>query len=106
MDRPRETAPGSCQMTWTPRSRRARNRAPARRGRAESCHGRSRRAAFPVVNATKTRRDGAPHDAEAETLGHLLYAHAATSHASEQDWELLVRAIADGDQLALHALFE
>jgi RNA polymerase sigma-70 factor, ECF subfamily len=39
------------------------------------------------------------------TLGDVLYARS-TPTALEQDWAALVQAIAAGDQLALHALYE
>jgi RNA polymerase sigma-70 factor, ECF subfamily len=39
------------------------------------------------------------------TLGDVLYAKS-TSPVPEQDWAALVRSIAAGDQLALHALYE
>jgi RNA polymerase sigma-70 factor, ECF subfamily len=39
------------------------------------------------------------------TLGDVLYARSEGS-ASEYDWAILVEAIAAGDQLALHALYE
>ena len=39
------------------------------------------------------------------TLGTILYA-CAKDPPSEQDWASLVQAIASGDQLALHALYE
>jgi RNA polymerase sigma-70 factor (ECF subfamily) len=39
------------------------------------------------------------------TLGDVLYAKSAPP-VSEQDWAKLVQAIAGGDQLALHALYE
>jgi RNA polymerase sigma-70 factor (ECF subfamily) len=39
-------------------------------------------------------------------LGDLLYARQSTTRASEQEWVDLVRAIADADQAALHALYE
>jgi RNA polymerase sigma-70 factor, ECF subfamily len=39
------------------------------------------------------------------TLGDVLYAKS-TAAAPEQDWAKLVQAIAAGDQLALHALYE
>ena len=44
-------------------------------------------------------------DEPASTLGGVLYA-TITSPPSEQEWAALVRAIAGGDQLALHALYE
>jgi RNA polymerase sigma-70 factor (ECF subfamily) len=40
------------------------------------------------------------------TLGDLLYADHSKSAVPEADWVRLVRAIAAGDQLALHALYE
>jgi RNA polymerase sigma-70 factor (ECF subfamily) len=36
----------------------------------------------------------------------VLYAGKATPHVSEVEWVALVRSIAGGDQLALHALYE
>jgi len=39
------------------------------------------------------------------TLGDVLYAKSKAP-VTEQDWVLLVRSIAAGDQLALHALYE
>jgi RNA polymerase sigma-70 factor (ECF subfamily) len=39
------------------------------------------------------------------TLGDVLYAKSK-ARVSEQDWVVLVRSIAAGDQLALHALYE
>lgn len=40
------------------------------------------------------------------TLGDVLYANKSTSLVAEEDWVGLVRSIAAGDQLALHALYE
>jgi RNA polymerase sigma-70 factor (ECF subfamily) len=42
----------------------------------------------------------------AGTLGELLYADRAKPRVSEREWRELVEAIADGDQLALRALYE
>src|SRR6185437_7839892 len=39
------------------------------------------------------------------TLGDVLYAKSRTV-VPEQDWAKLVQSIAEGDQLALHALYE
>jgi RNA polymerase sigma-70 factor (ECF subfamily) len=39
------------------------------------------------------------------TLGDVLYADKGKARVREQDWVRLVRGIAAGDQLALHALF-
>ena len=47
------------------------------------------------------RVDGSPG-----TLGDVLYADKSKSWVSEQDWVALVQAIAAGNQLALHALYE
>ena len=40
------------------------------------------------------------------TLGDLLYARTTARRVSEQEWVGLVRAIAAGDEQALHALYE
>jgi RNA polymerase sigma-70 factor, ECF subfamily len=40
------------------------------------------------------------------TLGAVLYANKARAPSPEKDWVTLVRSIAEGDQLALHALYE
>jgi RNA polymerase sigma-70 factor, ECF subfamily len=40
------------------------------------------------------------------TLGDVLYANQSTTVVVERDWVALVEAIAAGDQLALHALYE
>jgi RNA polymerase sigma-70 factor, ECF subfamily len=45
-------------------------------------------------------------ESEMRTLGDVLYADRAKARVSEQDWVSLVRAIAAGDQLALHTLYE
>ncbi len=49
-----------------------------------------------------------PHSADdsARTLGSLLYADRARVLTTEADWQALVAAIARGDQLALHSLYE
>ncbi|HEY6443877.1 MAG TPA: sigma-70 family RNA polymerase sigma factor [Candidatus Acidoferrales bacterium] len=39
-------------------------------------------------------------------LGDILYADKSKLRVSEEEWLKLVRAISDGDQLALHSLFE
>jgi RNA polymerase sigma-70 factor, ECF subfamily len=66
-----------------------------------------------MVNCTKiptvgvARRDvGGRGEGGARVLGDLLYADAARTPVSEKDWVGLVRSIAAGDQLALHALYE
>jgi RNA polymerase sigma-70 factor (ECF subfamily) len=40
------------------------------------------------------------------TLGDVLYPDRSKARISEQDWVRLVRAVAAGDPLALHALYE
>jgi RNA polymerase sigma-70 factor (ECF subfamily) len=40
------------------------------------------------------------------TLGEILYSDKSRRRAPEHDWVNLVRAIAAGDQLALHSLYE
>jgi RNA polymerase sigma-70 factor (ECF subfamily) len=55
----------------------------------------------PPLPVDEVGRDGATG-----TLGDLLYADKAKVRVSEQDWVDLVRRIAAGDQLALHALYE
>jgi DNA-directed RNA polymerase specialized sigma24 family protein/quercetin dioxygenase-like cupin family protein len=40
------------------------------------------------------------------TLGAVLYANQSKAPESERDWVALVRAVAKGDQAALHALYE
>jgi RNA polymerase sigma-70 factor (ECF subfamily) len=40
------------------------------------------------------------------TLGDVLYANPSQTPASEREWTELVRAVASGDQVALHALYE
>jgi RNA polymerase sigma-70 factor (ECF subfamily) len=40
------------------------------------------------------------------TLGDVLYANQPATVVVEKDWTELVRAIANGDQVALHALYE
>jgi RNA polymerase sigma-70 factor, ECF subfamily len=44
-------------------------------------------------------------DSECVTLGDILYAGTTKEPASEREWVDLVRSIATGDQLALHALY-
>src|SRR3990170_3991199 len=47
-----------------------------------------------------------PPDGGSGTLGDVLYADRSAAPAPEADWVDLVRRIAAGDQLALHALYE
>ncbi len=50
--------------------------------------------------------DAESGEASQGTLGDVLYAKNETSLISEQEWVALVRAIAAGDEVALHALYE
>jgi RNA polymerase sigma-70 factor (ECF subfamily) len=47
------------------------------------------------------RREGSP-----ATLGDVLYAGKSNTRVPEEDWVALVQSIAEGDQRALHALYE
>ncbi|HWI35818.1 MAG TPA: sigma-70 family RNA polymerase sigma factor [Burkholderiales bacterium] len=49
-----------------------------------------------------------PHEGEERsgTLGDVLYADRSLPLILEREWVALVRAVAKGDQLALHALYE
>src|SRR5918999_6214900 len=57
----------------------------------------------PMANSSVTPKKVA--DQSSATLGDVLYA-SGKSPVPEQDWAKLVQAIAAGDQLALHALYE
>lgn len=61
----------------------------------------------------RARMDGVTQHAEegrpvasVATLGDVLYAGRSKALVPEEDWERLVRAVAAGDQLALHALYD
>jgi RNA polymerase sigma-70 factor, ECF subfamily len=43
---------------------------------------------------------------DTKTLGDILFADKAKVHVSEEEWLQLVRAVAGGDQRALHSLYE
>ena len=47
-----------------------------------------------------------PESASPGTLGEVLYADKSKTPVPEGDWVALVRSIAAGDELALHALYE
>lgn len=57
------------------------------------------------METTPEFADGEDRGAPA-TLGDVLYGGKAKPAAAEKDWAALVRSIANGDQLALHALYE
>jgi RNA polymerase sigma-70 factor (ECF subfamily) len=56
--------------------------------------------------SAERREDPNQCDSEARTLGDLLYSNEAKVRVSEKDWVRLVQSIAEGDQLALHSLYE
>jgi RNA polymerase sigma-70 factor (ECF subfamily) len=58
-----------------------------------------------LVSATYPTEKG-PRDCPVGTLGYLLYGNKARHPPSEQEWVGLLRSIAEGDQLALDALYE
>ena len=58
-----------------------------------------------IVDLTRPPIHGRP-ECETRTLGDLLYANKTIRRVSEQEWVGLVRAIAAGDEQALHALYE
>jgi RNA polymerase sigma-70 factor, ECF subfamily len=59
------------------------------------------RAMEAAQQLAQDRREGSP-----ATLGDVLYAGRSKAPESESDWVALVRSVAGGDQLALHALYE
>ena len=58
-----------------------------------------------IVDLTRPPIHGLP-ECQTRTLGDLLYANKTIRRVSEQEWVGLVRAIAAGDEQALHALYE
>ena len=58
-----------------------------------------------IVDLTRPPIHSRP-ECEIRTLGDLLYANKTIRRVSEQEWVGLVRAIAAGDEQALHALYE
>jgi RNA polymerase sigma-70 factor (ECF subfamily) len=62
------------------------------------------RARSQTVSATPTNES--PRDSARGTLGDLLYADQSKARVPESDWVALIRSIAAGDQVALHALYE
>lgn len=64
-----------------------------------------------AVTGLLTGRITAGHDVcvaapDMKTLGDILYADKAKARVSEDEWLRLVRAVAGGDQGALHSLYE
>jgi RNA polymerase sigma-70 factor (ECF subfamily) len=47
-----------------------------------------------------------PPALETKTLGDVLYRDTSKAHKSEDEWVRLVQAVAAGDQLALHSIYE
>jgi RNA polymerase sigma-70 factor (ECF subfamily) len=64
------------------------------------CRGRGRISRV-VRHAEERQAEAAP-----ATLGDVLYSDSSKSLVPEADWERLVRAVAAGDALALHALYD
>jgi RNA polymerase sigma-70 factor (ECF subfamily) len=52
------------------------------------------------------QHDDDPRGSSAGTLGDVLYGNKPKTVVSEKEWVALVHAIAAGDQLALHGLYE
>jgi len=52
------------------------------------------------------RHDGCVPADTKKTLGDILYADKSKFRVSEDEWLQLVRAVAGGDQRALHSLYE
>jgi RNA polymerase sigma-70 factor (ECF subfamily) len=55
--------------------------------------------------AAAPRHDHDRPESETKTLGDVLYANVGSARVPETDWVDLVRSMAAGDQLALHALY-
>jgi RNA polymerase sigma-70 factor, ECF subfamily len=68
----------------------------------QNCFGHASR-----VNAPDTEPGRAPDtEPDTKTLGQILYADPSKHRVSENAWLELVRAVAGGDQRALHSLYE
>src|SRR3954463_15623520 len=61
---------------------------------------------MPAVEATEQFGGWGGEEAAPPTLGEVLYANRAGPLVLEREWVSLVQAVAKGDQLALHALYE
>src|SRR3954466_1795968 len=61
---------------------------------------------MPAVEATEQFGGWEGEEAAPPTLGEVLYANRAGPLVLEREWVSLVQAVAKGDQLALHALYE
>lgn len=59
-----------------------------------------------MVGRDVERREADASPATPATLGDVLYADKSKHLVSEKEWVALVRMVAAGDQLALHALYE
>src|SRR5215831_13630765 len=60
---------------------------------------------MPLVSTARGPNEN-PRESAPKTLGDLLYANKAKVRVPEKEWVVLVQAIAEGDQLALHTLYE
>jgi DNA-directed RNA polymerase specialized sigma24 family protein len=53
-----------------------------------------------------TAMESRKHQRPPATLGDVLYSDQSTTSPSEKDWVAFVQSVANGDQLALHGLYE
>lgn len=60
----------------------------------------------PVEALQRQQHQGERREGPAATLGDVLYADPSRKVLSEADWVQLVRSVGQGDQLALHRLYE
>jgi RNA polymerase sigma-70 factor (ECF subfamily) len=58
------------------------------------------------VAAVQPSEKGQQADSSPATLGEVLYADQSKPRITEEDWARLVQAVATGDQMALHGLYE
>ena len=59
-----------------------------------------------MTGQNRAGHDSRMHAAAPKTLGDILYADASKFRVSEDEWLRLLRAVAGGDQRALHSLYE
>ena len=78
---------------------------PQRRPRPEQLDG-TARYRDDIATLDSAGASHGPHDCPPGTLGELLYTDKAKAPVNEADWRRLIEAIAQGDQAALHALYE
>jgi len=78
----------------------------SRQGFAPVPEARARRRVGSAMEADAQRSPASEHLASRATLGDVLYADKSKTLVPEREWVELVRSVAAGDQLALHALYE